>query len=534
MATISGRGSSLLSGIAGVLARLKRRYSGTNGLAVPLLMAALALGCPGNLAAEMPQGGTLYNTLHPIFRRFLDNLTHLEILQKKNIDPAQALILARATASPQRGGKDFSRQQASKEVPFGEEAFGIFVIDRLTSAHRLTIDVFIRHPWVDYEVEIVEVGDRHLILAERGGDPPYHKVKYFFNVKDRRAFRVGDEDVKIYSMVEVENALYMLGTTDNESTVIVRLRSPHEPSRWSGYELIQEIEGEKIPRIHAVGRDGPVLELTAEKKQYLLRDNKWTVSDNPDPDSFRYNRASGEAVGLPGVRFWVPFSRVRKQLVVFDGGSDITRRWLVWNSAISTHSGGGEPASGIYELGAAGPRFHPFPNPNYELFRKYRPRRVAEGYTRENTTIRMDVGPFQLEGTRLWFGTSFYDGEGYTGVGGLGYLDLKTRTYYVEYNKALADWSTSSIYVENDYTWLGLVRHPEGEDFSGGLVRYSRKTGKTRTYAVPAVINVIFRVGKHLYLGTSDGIYVLANNKLRHVTFVPGADWHYVVSMANP
>lgn len=523
-----------LSAITGVVARRKRGISGRKGVALPLVLAALALGCPGNVAAEIPTESKLYITLQPSFKRFLDNLTHLEILQKKNIDPTQAVILVRAISSAQRIREDLSRKETLKEVPFGEEAFGIFIIDRLTDALRLTINIFIRHAWPDYEIEIVEVGDRHMILGVRGGEPSYRKVTYFYDVKDRRVFWIGREALQIYSMIEVENALYMLGTADKETTVIVKLRSPHERSRSSGYEIIQEIEGEKIPRIHAVRRDGSVLVLTAEKKQYVLRENKWAVSDNPDPDSFRYNRASGEAVGLPGVRFGVPFFRVQEQLVTVDERSGITPRWLVWNYNISGHSSGGEPASGIYELAADGPRFHRFPNPNYDLFRKYRPRRVSDGYTRDNTTVKTEIGPFQVEGARLWFGTGFYDGEGDTGVGGLGHFDLKTRKYTVTYNKALADWSTSSIYVEKDYIWLGLVRHPEGEDFGGGLVRYSRKTGRISKYRVPEIVSVIRRVGKDLYLGTSDGLYVLTNNKLTHVTFVPGADWRYVVSMAKP
>src|SRR5262245_13695439 len=35
----------------------------------------------------------------------------------------------------------------------------------------------------------------------------------------------------------------------------------------------------------------------------------------------------------------------------------------------------------------------------------------------------------ELSGNRLWFGVTFYDGEGITGVGGIGTFDLSTGQY---------------------------------------------------------------------------------------------------------
>src|SRR5580658_3200125 len=38
------------------------------------------------------------------------------------------------------------------------------------------------------------------------------------------------------------------------------------------------------------------------------------------------------------------------------------------------------------------------------------------------------IGPHQVEGNRLWFGVTFYDGEGWTGTGGFGYFDASTAS----------------------------------------------------------------------------------------------------------
>jgi hypothetical protein len=43
--------------------------------------------------------------------------------------------------------------------------------------------------------------------------------------------------------------------------------------------------------------------------------------------------------------------------------------------------------------------------------------------------IREQIGPYQAEGDRLWFGKTFYNGEGITGVGGFGYFDAASRSY---------------------------------------------------------------------------------------------------------
>ena len=39
------------------------------------------------------------------------------------------------------------------------------------------------------------------------------------------------------------------------------------------------------------------------------------------------------------------------------------------------------------------------------------------------------IGPYQIDGARIWFGKNFYDGEGDTGVGAFGYFDTSTRAY---------------------------------------------------------------------------------------------------------
>lgn len=61
---------------------------------------------------------------------------------------------------------------------------------------------------------------------------------------------------------------------------------------------------------------------------------------------------------------------------------------------------------------------------------EYREQRAQEFAEREGAVelsqIAVAIGPVQIEGSRLWFGRQFYNGEGSTGIGGFGYYDCAT------------------------------------------------------------------------------------------------------------
>ncbi len=233
------------------------------------------------------------------------------------------------------------------------------------------------------------------------------------------------------------------------------------------------------------------------------------------------------------MRFWAPLFKVNENLLLVNNEPILNRRFLVWNSKISANSYGGEKSSGIYEITNDEYKFYPFPNPDYELFKKYRPRRVSDGYTKDHTRIKVEIGPFKTVNKKLWFGTSFYDGEGRTGVGGIGYFDLETKKYHVTYYKKIADWSSSTIYVDKQHIWLGLVRHPEGADYPGALLSYNRQDGTIRKHAIPKIINVIYKFGNNLYLGTVEGIYILSKGKIKYIGFSFDVEHKYSLYLKN-
>ena len=166
---------------------------------------------------------------------------------------------------------------------------------------------------------------------------------------------------------------------------------------------------------------------------------------------------------------------------------------------------------------------------SYEEFARARPSRVRDGYRPGRTNIREVIGPFQVVGDRLWFARMFYDGEGFTGVGGIGYFDSDQRKYVVFSPPALVDWSASAILVEAGAVWIGLVRHPEGADFSGGLLRFNPAGGQTRSFPFREIVFTMARGGGALYLGASEGFAVIRRGRLRHYVFEPALDGDYQI-----
>jgi hypothetical protein len=168
------------------------------------------------------------------------------------------------------------------------------------------------------------------------------------------------------------------------------------------------------------------------------------------------------------------------------------------------------------------------PQSTYSQFARARPARVRDGYV-EGTSIEEVIGAYQIAGDKIWFGKNFYDGEGTTGVGAIGYFDRTTKKYSFLPIREVSDWSVSNLLIEGDTLWASLVSHPEGADRSGGLLRHNLKSGVTRKYRVDEVIYRIERAPDSLYLSTSNGIYVLKNERLTRYLVEPDIDGKPVI-----
>ena len=71
-----------------------------------------------------------------------------------------------------------------------------------------------------------------------------------------------------------------------------------------------------------------------------------------------------------------------------------------------------------------------------------------------------EMGPTHLFGGRLWFGKTFYDGEGLSGVGGFGYFDPHEKRIEEFSPPEILRWSASALLVEEGVVWIGRFRRP--------------------------------------------------------------------------
>jgi len=154
------------------------------------------------------------------------------------------------------------------------------------------------------------------------------------------------------------------------------------------------------------------------------------------------------------------------------------------------------------------------PQSTYDAFAAARPARVKNGYVGSNTEFDERIGPYQVQDGKLWFGKTFYDGEGTTGVGGFGYFDPADRKYHLFPPPEIADWSVTAILVEPDTVWTALALRGEYGGPSGGVLQFDRQSQNVRKFAMPDFGEQFLRVGNDLLLATSGGIAVIHDGQV--------------------
>jgi hypothetical protein len=175
-------------------------------------------------------------------------------------------------------------------------------------------------------------------------------------------------------------------------------------------------------------------------------------------------------------------------------------------------------------------RQHPMPQSTYRAFARARPDMVEHGFDEQDTILEEEPGPHQVVGSWIWFGKTFYDGEGHTGVGGLGYFDTGTSRYTFVPASGIAEWSVSAILVEDDAAWVGLVGYPEGEPYGAGLLRYDFKSRATSKFKTEEVVHQVVRWNDRIYVATKNGAYLVQGNTLtKRYRVEPNIDNRFVI-----
>jgi hypothetical protein len=149
-----------------------------------------------------------------------------------------------------------------------------------------------------------------------------------------------------------------------------------------------------------------------------------------------------------------------------------------------------------------------------ETWRRARPDDAKTYLHLDLAEMNEEIGPHQLAGGRLWFGKTFYNSEGATGLGGFGYFDTATARYRLIAPPEIYAWSVSAILVEPDSVWLALYRRGEYGNYPGGLLRWDRQAARVQHWDMPSVAVNIARAGETIWLGTVDGMVALRGDRV--------------------
>lgn len=336
----------------------------------------------------------------------------------------------------------------------------------------------------------------------------------------------------VYGVLEHGEWLYAPVTAGRDTTHLLRLRPDGgaAPGRPPSVRVLDEPAGVTLRTIRAAEVAGDSLILWTEDRRFALGDETWTVGANRERSLYVHNASARRAtpVGAPSVRLWVPMAWAWGWMAEPIGG----RRFLMWGSRIGAN-GRGPRGPGILELptgsadraGRAAPddaavRFHPLPQPGREDFRRLvlgLPSDSLEDEFHRAYALEAEIGAFDVHDGQIWFGISYYDGEGISGVGGWGRFDPRERRYEIEWGTPVADASVTALLHEGDVLWFGLARRHEWSLTGAGVARLHLTTGTTTRFEVPGVPEVLCRVAGTLWLGTREGLFRLRGRTVERI-----------------
>lgn len=337
---------------------------------------------------------------------------------------------------------------------YSKDVFPLFIVHIATHQPVLLVDQLPSYSRHDYLYHIVSATKDSLRIE--GLDTSYGssqaRRRYFFDLASKKVSGYDEMPPSLSDILGYKGYVYFSGS-NGEHGIIVKLPD----GKWvqsSDVNITTTMAGKPMESIRGVQltANGPAW--MSENYVYEVNQGQERVSRNP----------SGQKYERPPEKYY-----------------------------------GGEPygREGLFVRSPSKIDFYPVPQPR------------IESQEAERLTYQNNVGPLQPVGDMIWFGLTFYDGEGYSGVGGIGTFDLKTQSYEVIYIPALKDFSVSAILVEGDEVWLGLYGQPEAEPYGAGIVLYDVKSKIVQKYDVPGIASRIEKYGSTTYITTSEGFSII-------------------------
>ena len=186
-----------------------------------------------------------------------------------------------------------------------------------------------------------------------------------------------------------------------------------------------------------------------------------------------------------------------------------------------------------YTVIAEGSKVYELPQTDQATWQAARPDEVKSFLHPNEAERNEEIGPHQWVGGKLWFGKTFYDSEGMTGVGGFGYFDPARRAFHLYAPREIWRWSVAAMLVEADAVWLALDRRGEYNNYPGGLLRWDRHSGSVRAFPMDEIGVAITRIGGVLSVGTTEGLAILHGDRLDSYLVDRAADGHWEMAARN-
>lgn len=145
-----------------------------------------------------------------------------------------------------------------------------------------------------------------------------------------------------------------------------------------------------------------------------------------------------------------------------------------------------------------------FPQPSVKRLLQYRPQILGQfGYDEGNEEFRDALGEIAsvisaatLADNKIWVGFSFYEGEGNTGYGGIGFYDLQTGAIGVLRHPAFVNHSVRDLMITDAMIYVATIDEFElSREVGNGLVLIDRKTLQVRALAPPGTTIVWHKDG---------------------------------------
>lgn len=331
----------------------------------------------------------------------------------------------------------------------------------------------------------------------------------------------------VYGVFPLGDRVVAAASDGRDTTLLLELRADGieeahggDDGEGGGREVTvrRRLDGEIPGLLRAARIDGDSLVLWTERRRFVFGPDGWSAGPNPRPDLFRHHGSPqpGTAVGLGFVDLWVPMS------LAWQWTTDVApgRRLLLWNGQLAANSHDGPDGPGILELRPPGrergegvPPFHPLPTPDIALYERLRLEEPLDSLQRASLWLTSDVGAWQRAGGEIWFGVSFYRGEGADGVGGYGRFDLETRRYEMEWGVPDPDRSVSALHHDGDRIWLAQMGRREAGQPAYGVARIDLADGSVQRYDVPGVVTVLCPARGELSAGSRQGLYRLDGDR---------------------